>query len=170
MNKMEIRIDAGFHQRDPNVYIPPSCVSNPNNKYDPKYMPITIWNLSEVDHLYKGKDIVIAFAEQPEIDIFNIEIASDEKITEHLAQPHNWVPQRHKTLPEIPPDTAFICSPADVPSPCKVQLQDKEISFDIRQRFKELCEEYGKAFSKNNEDINRTKLVKMNIHTGDSPL
>ena len=79
------------------------------------------------------------------------------------------MPQRHKTLPEIPHDTAFICSPADVPGPRKVQLQDKDIATDIRQKFEELCEEYGEAFSKNNEDISRTKLVKMDIDTGDSP-
>ena len=79
------------------------------------------------------------------------------------------MPQRHETLPEIPPDTAFICSPADVPGLCKVHLQDKDITTDIRQKFKELCKEYGEAFSKNNEDISRTKLVKMDIDTGDSP-
>ena len=79
------------------------------------------------------------------------------------------MPQRHETLPEIPPDTAFLCSPADVPGPCRVQLQDKDITTDIRQKFKELCEQYGEAFSKNNEDISRTKLVKMDIDTGDSP-
>ena len=78
------------------------------------------------------------------------------------------MPQRHKTLPEIPHNTAFICSPADVPGPRKAQLQDKNITTDIRQKFKELCEEYGEAFSKNNEDISRTKLVKMDIDTGDS--
>ena len=80
------------------------------------------------------------------------------------------LPQRHETLPEIPHDTAFICSPVDVPGPHKVQLQDKNITTDIRQKFKELCEEYGEAFSKNNEDIDRTKLVKMDIDTGDSQL
>ena len=79
------------------------------------------------------------------------------------------MPERNETLPEIPPDTAFFCSPADVPGPCKVQLQDKDITTDIRQRFEEICEEYGEAFSKNNEDIDRTKLVKMDIDTGDSP-
>ena len=36
-------------------------------------------------------------------------------------------------------------------------------------RFEELCEEYGEAFSKHNEDIGRTKLVKMNIDTRGSP-
>ena len=79
------------------------------------------------------------------------------------------MPQRHKTLPEIPHDTAFICSPADVPGPRKIQLQDKNIMTDIRQKFEELCKEYGEAFSKNNEDIGRTKLVKMDIDIGDSP-
>ena len=56
-----------------------------------------------------------------------------------------------------------------MPGPRKVQLQDKDITTDIRQKFKELCDEYGEAFSKNNEDISRTKLVKMDIDTGDSP-
>ena len=36
------------------------------------------------------------------------------------------------------------------------------------QRIEELCEEYGQAFSKHN-DIGRTKLVKMDADTGDSP-
>ena len=79
------------------------------------------------------------------------------------------MPQKHETLPEIPHDTAFLCSPADAPGPRKVQLQDKDITTDIRQKFEELCDEYGEAFSKNNEDIGRTKLVKMDIDTGDSP-
>ena len=132
---------------------------------------ITIPNTcrSHVDHLYIGRDTMVTFAEEPTIDTLNIELASEDKIKEHLMKPHNWVPQRHGTLPEIPPDTAFICSPADVPGPCKVQLQNKDITTDIRQRFKELCKEYGEAFSKNNEDIGRTKLVKMDIDTGDSP-
>ena len=79
------------------------------------------------------------------------------------------MPQRHKTLPEIPSDTAFICSPADVSGHHKVHLQDKEIFGDIHQRFEELCEEYGQAFLQHNENIGRTKLVKMDVDTGDSP-
>ena len=168
-NHMDIRIDTGFHHKNPNVYIPPSCVNNPNNQYSPKYMPLTIFNLSNVDHLYIGRDTMVTFAEEPTIDTYYIEIAGEEMINEHLAKPHNWVPQRNETLPEIPPDTAFLCSPADVPGPCRVQLQDKDITTDIRQKFKELCEQYGEAFSKNKEDIGRTKLDKMDIDTGDSP-
>ena len=168
-NHMDIRNDTGFHHKNPNMYIPPSCINNPNNQYNPKYMPLTIFNLSKVDHLYIGRDTMVTFAEKPTIDTYHIEVAGEEKIKEHLAKPHYWVPQRHETLPEIPPDTAFLCSPADVPGPHKMQLQDKDITTDIRQKFKELCEEYGEAFSKNNEDIGRTKLVKMDIDTGDSP-
>ena len=131
-------------------------------------MSLTIFNLSKVDYLYIGKDTVIAFADAPEFETYNVEIASEETIKEQ-ANPRHWVPQRHKTLPEIPFDTAFICSPADVPDPCKVHLQDKGISSDVHQRFGELCEEYGQAFSKHNEDISRTKLIKMDVDTGDSP-
>ena len=167
---MDIRIDTGFHPRNPNVYIPPSYVHKPNNKYTPKYMPITIFNLSRVDHLYIGKDTITAFADQSEFDTYNVEIGSEEQIKEHLEQPRNWVPQRHETLPEILLDTAFICSPADVPGHRKVHLQDKDILSDIHQRFEELCDEYGQAFSKHNEDIGRTKLVKMDVDTGNSPL
>ena len=131
-------------------------------------MPLTIFNLSKVDHLYIGRDTVVTFAEELTIDTYHIEIASEEKIQEHLAEPRNWMPQRHEILPEIPPDTAFLCSPADVPGPRRVQLQDKAITTNIRQKFKELCEQYGESFSKNNEDISRTKLVKMDIDMGDS--
>ena len=132
-------------------------------------MPLTIFNLSRVDHLYIGKDTVVAFADESEFDTYNVEIASEKQIKEHLAQPRNRVPQRYETLPEIPSDTAFICSQADVPGHRKVHLQDKNISSNICQRLEELCDEYGQAFSKHNEDIGRTKLVKMDVDTGDSP-
>ena len=151
----------------PQCIYTPSCVRNPDNQYSPIYMPLTIF--SKVDHLYIGRDTVIAFTKQLTIETYNIQLASDNAIKEHLAKLCNWVPQRHKTLPEIPPDTAFIFSPADVPGPHKVQLQDKDMSAAVKQRFEELCEEYGQAFSKNNEDIGTTKLVQMDIDTGDSP-
>ena len=64
-------------------------------------MPLTLFNLSKVDHLYIGRDTMIAFAEEPIVDTYNIELASEDKIKEHLAKPCNWVPQRHETLPEI---------------------------------------------------------------------
>ena len=151
--QMDTRVNAGFHRRNPNVYIPPGWINNPGNEFHPQFIPLTIFNLSKVDHLYIGSDTVVAFADKPAVDIYHVEIASDEKIKEHLANPRNWVLQHHKTLPEIPSNTAFICSPADVLGHHKVHLQDKEISADAHQKFEELCEEYGETFSKHNEDI-----------------
>ena len=83
------RIVIGFHHRNPNVYIPPSFVNNPNNKYNPKYIPLTIFNLSRFDHLYIGRDTVIAFTDVPEFETYNVEIASEDKIKEHLAKLRN---------------------------------------------------------------------------------
>ena len=88
---------------------------------------------------------MVAFAEEPTIDTYHIEVASEEKIKEHLAKPHNWVLQRHETLPEIPPDTAFLCSPADVPGPHKVQLQDKDIAADISRNLRSCVKNMEKA-------------------------
>ena len=101
MNHMDIRIDTGFHHRNPNVHIPPSCVNNTGNAFDPKYIPLTIFSLSCVDHLYIDRDTVVAFADEPTVDVYNVELASEDKIKEHLTQPRNWVPQHHETLPEI---------------------------------------------------------------------
>ena len=122
---MDIRIDTGFYHRNPNIYVPPCCINNPNNKHNPRYMPLTIFNLSTVDHLYIGKDTVITFAKQPVLETYNIELAGEDKIEEHLAKPQHWVPQKHETLPEIPHDTAFLCSPADVPGPIRCNCRIK---------------------------------------------
>ena len=128
-DRMDIRMNIGFHHRNPNVYIPPSFVNNPNNKYNPKYIPLTIFNLSKVDQIYTGKNIAIAFTDIPEFETYNVEIASEDKIKEYLAEPRNWVPQRHETLPEIPSDTAFICSPADVPGHQKRKTRKSPVMF-----------------------------------------
>ena len=143
-DRIDIRMDIGFHHRNPNVYIPPSFVNNPNNKYNPKYIPLSIFNLSRINHLYIGRDTVIAFVDVPKFETYHVEIASEDKIKEHLEKPRNWVPQRHET--EIPSDTAFICPPADVPGHRKIHLQDKDIFSDVHQRFEELCDKYGQAF------------------------
>ena len=42
-DQMDIRIDTGFHHKNPNIYILPSCINNPNNKYNHRYMPLTIF-------------------------------------------------------------------------------------------------------------------------------
>ena len=79
-DQMDIRVHAGFHHRNPNVYIPSGCINNPGNEFHPQFIPLTIFNLSKVDHLYIDRDTVVAFADKPAVDIYHVEIASDEKI------------------------------------------------------------------------------------------
>ena len=161
-NQMDIRIDTGFHHKNPNIYIyiPPSCINNPDNQYDPKYMPLTIFNHSMVDHLYIGKYTMIAFAEELILDTYHIKLASEDKIKEHHAKPCNWVPQRHKTLPEIPPDTAFICPPADVPRLHKVQLQDKTITTDLGRNLRSYVKSMEKISPRTMRTLAEQSLLK----------
>ena len=35
LHQMDIRVDAGFHHRNPNVYIPPSCIDNWGTSLNP---------------------------------------------------------------------------------------------------------------------------------------
>ena len=60
-DQMDIRVDAGFHHRNPNVYILPSCINTPENKFHPQFIPLTIFNLSKVDHLYISRGTVVVF-------------------------------------------------------------------------------------------------------------
>ena len=47
---------------------------------------------------------------------------------------------------------------------CKVQLEDA----DIEEQFKELCKKFTAVFSKDASDIGKTKLVTMDIDSGDN--
>ena len=86
--------------------------------------------------------------------------------------PRNHIPHKKQTkykLPIIPLDNAFLTSPADVPGPRRVDLQDADITPGMRSTFDMLCEKYPKVVSEGNEAIGRTQLVTMDIDTGDSP-
>ena len=109
MDQMDIRIDTGFHHRNPNVHILLGCIENPGNAFDPKYIPITIFNLSHIGHLYIGRDTVLLLqmSQQWTCTMWNLPVKTKSRST--------WVPQCHETLPEIPSNTTFICSLADVP-------------------------------------------------------
>ena len=59
----------GFPHRNPNVHIPPSCVDNPGNAFYPKYITLSTFNLSHVDHSYIGGDTIVDFADEPTLDV-----------------------------------------------------------------------------------------------------
>ena len=70
------------------------------------------------------------------------------------------------TLP-IPPESYFICSPAEVGKHGKVKLKSKPVKDrSTAQKFEELCDCFAEIFSKNSKDIGKTNLITMDIDTG----
>ena len=65
-------------------------------------------------------------------------------------------------------ESDFLISPGDVYPNRKVELEDADIKNSTRLSFEELCEQQHEAFSRNNKDIGRTQLIKMEMGTGDS--
>ena len=63
----------------------------------------------------------------------------------------------------------FIKSPAEVDTHRKVDLEDKIIKEETKEKFHELCDRYDQIISKGSADIGKTLLVEIDIDTGDSP-
>ena len=63
----------------------------------------------------------------------------------------------------------FIKSPAEVDAHRKVDLEDKVIKEETKEKFHKLCDRYDQIISKGSADIGKTLLVEMDIDTGDNP-
>ena len=169
---MDIRADEGFLRDFPNIHVARSYVNAPHQSLAPNCIPFAFTNLSMYSQ-YLGKDKVVGFAQPVAEDVEVHALADHDKIAEMMRGPQNHIPcktQAKYKMPIIPLDNAFITSPADVPGPRKVDLQDADITPGTRSAFDALCEKYPKVFSKGNEDIGCTQLVTMDIDMGDSPL
>ena len=152
---MDIRADEGFLRDFPNIHIARSYMNTPHQSLAPNCIPFAFTNLSMYSQ-YLGKDKVVGFAQPMAEDVEVHALADHDEIAEMMRGPQNHIP--HKTqakykMPIIPLDNAFITSPADVPGPRKVDLQDADIAPGTRSAFDVLCEKYPKVFSKENEDI-----------------
>ena len=168
---LDIRANEGFLRDFPNIHVAQSYVNNPQQSLAPNCIPFTFTNLSMYSQ-YLGKDKAVGFAQLIVEDVEVHALADHEEIAEMMRGPRNHIPRKTQAkykMPIIPLDNAFITSPADVPGPRKVDLQDADITPRTRSAFDALCERYPKVFSKGNEDIGQTQLVTMDIDTGDSP-
>ena len=168
---MDIRADAGFLRDFPNIHVAHSYINNPKESLAPNCIPFAFTNLS-MHSQYLGKDKVVGFAQPTAEDMEVHALADHDELTEMMWGPRNHIPCKQQgkyKLPIVPLNNAFLTSPADVPGPRKVDLQDADITPSTRTAFDALCEKYPKVFSKGNEDIDRTQLVTMDIDTGDSP-
>ena len=169
---MDIRADEGFLRDFPNIHVAQSYMNDPHQSLAPNCIPFAFTNLSMYSQ-YLGKDKVVGFAQLMAEDVEVHALTDHDKIAKMMQGPRNHIPRKTQAkykMPIIPLDNAFITSPADVPGPRKVDLQDTDITPGTRSAFDALCEKYPKVFSKGNEDIGLTQLVTMDIDTGDSPL
>ena len=166
---MDIKGDAGFLREYPNIHVSRTYVNNlPESS---NCMPFSFTNLS-MHSQYLGKDKIVGFAESTTDEVEVHELADYDEIKEMMRGPRNHVSRKAQAkykLPTVPIDNAFLTSPADIPGPRKVDLQDADVKPMTRSAFDELCEKYPTIFSKGNEDIGRTQLITMDIDTGDSP-
>ena len=166
---MDIKGDAGFLREYPNIHVSRTYVNNPNMSSN--CIPFSFTNLS-MHSQYLGKDKVVGFAE-PTTDAVEVhELVDYDEIKEMMRRPRNHVSHKKQAkykLPAVPIDNAFLTSPADIPGPRKVDLQDADVKPMTRSAFDGLCEKYPTIFSRGNEDIGRTQLITMDIDTGDSP-
>ena len=168
---MDIRADAGFLRGFPNIHVACSYINNPKGSLAPNCIPFAFTNLS-MHSQYLGKDKVVGFTQLTAEDVEVHTLADHDKLAEMMRGPRNHIPHKQQAkykLPIIPLGNAFNTSPADVPGPRKVDLQDADITLSTRSAFDALCEKYPKVFSKGNKDIGRTQLVTMDIDMGDSP-
>ena len=65
-------------------------------------------------------------------------------------------------------ESNFLISSGDIYPYRKLQLEDADIKNCTKASFERLCEQQHEAFSKNNKDIHRMQLKKMEIDTGHS--
>ena len=168
---MDIRGDAGFLRDYPNIHVARTYINTPDTSSTPNCIPFSFTNLS-MHSQYLGKDKVVGFAQPTTEEVEVHELADYDEIKEMMRGPRNHIPRKKQAkykLPAVPIDNAFLTSPADVPGPRKVDLQDADIKPTTWSAFDELCKRYPKVFSKGNEDIGRTQLITMDIDTEDSP-
>ena len=157
------------------------------------YKPlINVINLDPTRLLRLKRGDIVGFCHDEVIDVSYVEVAKEWHHPEYLdCTPRNWIPKREQSswkysetvtseTPEISHvskrnyteldeviESDFLISPGDIYPNRKVDLEDADISEDTRKKFDDLCEEKSEAFSKNNRDIGRTKLLEMEIDTGD---
>ena len=126
---MDIRGDVGYLREYPNIHVVRTYVNSPSDSIALNCIPFSITNLS-MHSQYLGKDKVVGFAQSTTDEVEVHELADYDEIREMMQGPRNHVSHKKQAcykLPAIPLDNAFLTSPADVPGPRKVDLQDADI-------------------------------------------
>ena len=129
--------------------------------------PVFLVNLGDDEiWLKKGQTVVQLMNLQVDVS----EISMDTAYERVDADKGYYTGDEESLLP-TPNDegTSFMTSPMDVEGHQKAKLQDIKISLQDKQKFEELCKEFGDVFSSDSQDIRKMPLIMMDIDTGDHP-
>ena len=125
------------------------------------------------DNIYLPKGEIMGFMQCQSLDISEIVTeTSTEPYSISLDKDNDTEESRVECKMEAPfgsNEKKFITSPADIDVHRKVDLQDAEITKELQEAFKEMCDEYKDIFSTDSSDIGKTTLIEMEIDMGDSP-
>ena len=169
----ELKPDPIFTSYHPNLKLIPTIHQITD---EVSHIPVTIINLHPIP-VDLQTHAILAYLEpiSEEHILINLEVPTFEQIMEVRLEDSNTLKGGREdeddktTPPKNSPDKKFITSPADVAPNREVQLDDAEVSEEVRQQFQELCEEFEDIFSKDSTDLGTTPLITMDIDTGDSP-
>ena len=96
-------------------------------------------------------------------------VAGKKKVGVKRSEEEKSSKKKTEKLPTSPANTSFVLSPAQEVKEPKHTLSNYKCSKETTNEFEKMCEEYQDIFSTCQTDIGHTKLITMDIDTGDSP-
>ena len=185
-DKIRMIPDRLCQSRHPNMYMM-GFDADLSKRGKDTVAPFVLINLSHTENVRLRKDTVVGWTEKDDTEgeVFQVETLD--------TTPQNWTNPRtpHERSPSSsksqkiqiskkstwiliytrfsPQHQTSIKSPAEVDAHRKVDLEDKVIKEETKEKFHKLCDRYDQIISKGSADIGKTLLVEMDIDTGDSP-
>ena len=184
-DKIRMIPDRLCQSRHPNMYMM-GFDADLSKRGKDTVAPFVLINLSHTENVRLRKDTVVGWTQKDDTEgeVFQVKTLD--------TTPQNWTnPRTPRTFAQFvkEPENAgnqkidtdidlhkvftsasnFIKSPAEVDAHRKVDLEDKVIKEETKEKFHKLCNRYDQIISKGNADIGKTLLVEMDIDTGDSP-
>ena len=182
-DKIRMIPDSLCQSRHPNMYMI-GFDADLSKRGKDTVAPFVLINLSHTENVRLRKDTVVGWTQKDDAEgeVFQIETLN----TTPRNHTNPRTPRTFAQFVEMPECTDkidtdidfqkvftsasnFIKSPAEVDTHRKVDLEDKIIKEETKEKFHKLCDRYDQIISKGSADIGKTLLVEMDIDTGDSP-
>ena len=184
-DKIRMIPDSLCQSRHPNMYMM-GFDADLSKRGKDTVAPFVLINLSHTENIRLRKDTVVGWTQKDDADgeVFQIETLdttpriwtnprTPRTFAQFVKEPENTGNKTIDTDVDLQKvftsASNFIKSPAEVDTHRKVDLEDKVIKEETKEKFHELCDRYDQIISKGSADIGKTLLVEMDIDTGDSP-